>query len=65
MTVSGIPNQTSSLNNLQPTSHSSEKRIFPFLPYTSDNLKFINKFNFQFSDLTDTKYITLCSMLLE
>ena len=63
MTKFDIPNQTSPLYNVQPTSHTSEKRIFPPLPYTSENLKFINKFNFQFSDLTDTEYITLCTML--
>ena len=65
MTNSEIPNQTSPLYNVQPTSHTSEKRIFPSPPYTSDNLKFINKFNFQFSDLTDTEYNTLCNMLLK
>ena len=65
MTNDDIPNQISPLYNVQPTSHTSEKRIFPSLPYTSENLKFINKFNFQFSDLTDTEYITLCSMLLK
>ena len=27
--------------------------------------KFIHKFNFQFSDLTDTEYITLCNLLLK
>ena len=65
MTISDIPNQTYPLYNVQPTSHTSEKRIFPSLPYSSENLKFINKFNFQFSDLTDTEYITLCIMLLK
>ena len=65
MTNHDIPNQTSPLYNVQPTSHTSEKRIFPSLPYTSENLKFLNKFNFQFSDLTDTEYITLCNMLLK
>ena len=65
MTNDDIPNQTSPLYNVQPTSHTSEKRIFPSLPYTSENLKFINKFNFQFSDLTDTEYITLCNMFLK
>ena len=60
-----IPNQTFSLYNVKPTSHTSEKRIFPSLPYTSDNLKINNKFNFQFSDHTDTEYITLCNMLLK
>ena len=51
MTNSDIPNQTSPLYNVQPTSHTSAKRIFPYLPYTSENLQFSNKFNFQFSDL--------------
>ena len=65
MTNNDIPNRTSPLYNVQPTSHTSEKRIFPSLPYTSENLKFINKFNFQFSDLTDSEYITLCNMFLK
>ena len=65
MTNNDIPNQTSPLYNVQPTSHTSEKRIFPSLPYTSENLKFINKFNFQFFDLTDSEYVTLCNMLLK
>ena len=65
MTNDDSPNQTSPLYNVQPTSHSSEKRIFPSLPYASENLKFIKKFNFQFSDLTDTEYNTLCNMLLK
>ena len=65
MTTSDIPKQTSPLYNVQPTSHTSEKRIFPSFPYTSENLKFINKFNFQFSALTDTECFTLCNMLLK
>ena len=65
MTNDDIPNQSSPLYNVQPTSHTSEKRIFPSLPYTSENLKFVNTLNFQFSDLTDTEYITLCIMLLK
>ena len=65
MTHSDIPHQTSPLYNVQPTSNTSEKRIFPSLPYTSENLKFFNKFNVHFSDLTDTEYITLCNMLLK
>ena len=65
MTTSETPNQTSPLYNVQPTSHTSEKRIFPSFPYTPENLKYTNKFNFQFSDLTDTEYITLCNILLK
>ena len=65
VTNDDIPNHTSPLYNVQPTSHTSEKRIFPSLPYGSENLKFFKKFNFQFSDLTDTEYITLCNMLLK
>ena len=57
MTNYDIPHQTSPLCNVHPTSHTSDTRIFPSLPYTSGNLKFINNFNFQFSDLTDTENI--------
>ena len=54
-----------SIYNVQPTSHSSQQRVFPSLRYSPENLKFIHKFNFQFSDLTDTEYITLCNLLLK
>ena len=64
MTNPDIPTKTS-LSNVQPISHTSKHRVFPSLPYTTKNLKFINKFNFQFSDLTDTEYITLCNLLLK
>ena len=39
--------------------------MFPSLPYSPENLKFIHKFNIQFSDLTDTEYVTLCNLLLK
>ena len=65
MTDSDMTHPTSPLYNVQPSSNTSEKRIFPSLPYTSENSKFSNKYNFQFSDLTDTEYITLCNMLLK
>ena len=52
MTRSDRPHVTSSLYNVQPTSNTSEPRVFPSLPYTTENLKFIKKFDFQFSDLT-------------
>ena len=55
----------SQLFNVQPTSHTLYSRVFRSLPNTTENLKFINKFNFQFSDLTDIEYITLCSLLLK
>ena len=65
MTNSVLPNQFSPLYDVQPTSHTFEKRIFPTLPYIPEILKVINKFNFQFSDFTDTEYITLCNLLLK
>ena len=65
MTNSDAPTKTSSLYNVQPTSHTSKLRVFPSLPYTTENLKFVNKFNFQFSDLTDTEYFTFCTLLLK
>ena len=65
MTNHDIPSKTSSLYNVQSTSHTFKHRVFPSLPYTTENLKFINKFIFQFSDLTETEYITLCNLLLK
>ena len=41
----------SNVYNVQPTSDTSKSHTFPTLPYSKDNLKFINKFNFTFSDL--------------
>ena len=38
----------SSLYNVQPTSDTIKRRIFPSLPYTRENLKFFHKLNFQF-----------------
>ena len=63
MTNSDTPPITSPIYNIQPTSHTSKPRIFPSSPYTTENLKFTNKINFQFSDLTHTECITLCSLL--
>ena len=63
MTNYEITRKTSSLYNVQRTSHTSKPRRFPSLPYTPENLKFNIKFNFQFSDLTDSEYFTLCSLL--
>ena len=65
MTNSDTPPKTSSLYNVQPTSHTSKLRTFPSLPYTTENLNFSNKLNLNFSDLTDTAYITLCNLLLK
>ena len=56
MTNCDMPHQISPLYNVQPTSHTPETRIFPSLPYTSENSKFVNNFNFQFSDRTDIHY---------
>ena len=65
MTNHELPTITSPLFNVQPTSHTSKKRVFPSLPYSTEAFNFITKFNFQFSDLTDTEYITLCNLLLK
>ena len=65
MTNCDILQQTSPLYNDQPTPHTSETRVFPSLPFTSESLEFLKKYNFQFSDLTDTEYITRCNMQLK
>ena len=37
---------------------------FLSLPYTTENQQFIKKFNFEYSDLTDTEYVNLCNILI-
>ena len=56
---------TSTIYNVQPTPHTLKPRIFPALSFTSENPKIINKFNFQFSDLSDTEYVTLCNLIIK
>ena len=63
LTLNDTPH--SDIYNVQPTSDTPKSRTFPTLPYSKDNLKFITKFNFQFSDLTDTEYVTLCNLLVK
>ena len=65
MTNFDTPPVTSPVFNVQPTSNTSKPRFSPSLPYTNENLKLINIVNFQFSHLTDTGYITLCSLILK
>ena len=55
----------SKIYNVQPNSDTSKSRTVPTLPYSKDNLKFINKYNILFSDLTDTEYVTLCNLLVK
>ena len=50
------------IQNVQPTS--VIKKTFPPLPFTEENQNFIKKFNFQFSDLSDTEYVKLCTILV-
>ena len=50
------------IQNVQPTS--TIKKTFPPLPITEENQKFIKKFNFQFSDLSDTEYVKLRTKLV-
>ena len=55
----------SNIYNVQRTSDKQKSRTFPSLPYSKDNLKFTNTFNFRFSYLTDTEYVTLCNLLVK
>ena len=45
-----------------PVTHQS---LALFLLYRIQSFKFINKCTFQFSDLTDTKYVALCILLVK
>ena len=55
-----IPSVT---GNLRP-SDKIRKKDFPPLPYTAENQQFIKKFNFEYSDLTNTEYVNLCNILI-
>ena len=48
--------------NLRPSD--KIRKNFPSLPYTTKNQQFIKKFNFEYSDLTDTEYVNLCNILI-
>ena len=48
--------------NLRPSD--KIRKDFPSLPYTAENQQFIKKFNFEYSDLTDTEYVNLCNILI-
>ena len=65
MADSKTPSKTSPIYNVQHILHTSKPKIYPSLPYTAESLKIINKISFQFSDLSDTGYFTLCNLLLE
>ena len=66
MTDSSTTNtKPNSLYNFQPSSHNTKPRIFPSVPYVTEDLKFIDKLSFQFSDLTNTEYVTLCNLLIK
>ena len=53
-----IPSVT---GNLRPSD--KMKKDFPPLPYSTENQQFIKKFNFEYSDLTDTENVNLCNIL--
>ena len=40
------------------------RKDFPPLPYSTENQQFIKKFNFEYSNLTDTEYVNLCNILI-
>ena len=54
--------QTFITSNLPDTSKS---RILPTLLCSKETLQFVIKFNFQFYDITDTEYVTLCNLLVK
>ena len=40
------------------------RKELPSQPYTKENQQFIKKFNFEYSDLTDTEYVNLCNIII-
>ena len=55
-----IPSVT---GNLRPSD--KIRKDFPPLPYSTENQQFIKKFNFEYSDLTDTEYVNFCNILID
>ena len=49
--------------NLRPSD--KIRKDFPPLPYSTENQQFIKKFNFEYSDLTDTEYVNICNFLID
>ena len=49
--------------NLRPSD--KIRKDFPPLPYSTENQQFIKKWNFEYSDLTDTEYVNLCNILID
>ena len=47
--------------NLRPSD--KIRKNFPSLPYTAENQQVIKKFNFEYSDLTDTEYVNICNII--
>ena len=54
-----IPSGT---GNLRPSD--KIRKEFISLPYTAENQQFIKKFNFEYSDLTDTECVNICNILI-
>ena len=60
---SSLRNPQIEVNNLQPSQILT--RPLPPLPYSPDTQQFLNKFKFQYSDVSDEEYLQLCSILVK
>ena len=60
---SSLRNPQIEINNLQPSQILT--RPLPPLPYSPDTQQFLNKFKFQYSDVSDEEYLQLCSILVK
>ena len=60
---SSLRNAQIEINNLQPSQILT--RPLPPLPYSPVTQQFLNKFKFQYSDVTDEEFLHLCSILVE
>ena len=59
--VSNITTPTLEAISIQPTQIIRPK--LPAIPFSEDTLKFLQKFEFQFSDVMDEEHLQLCKVL--
>ena len=59
------PQSLLEINKTEINDKTLQLPILSVIPYSTENQQFIKKFNFEYSDLTDTEYVNLCNILID